>query len=130
MSAFMFSSLQLFTRHGLESLVFESPSNKPQILPPKQLAGVSYSVFKTQTRPVNFPLITLHSSQSKAAHCLFPFISPVPQRRREEWGLKGGMRVAVRGGAAEGETARLNLSFLPQGCVLLLLLLTLCLKTD
>lgn len=77
------------------------------------------SVFKTQTRPVNFPLITLHSSQSKAAHCIFPFISPVPLRQTQEWVLKGGMRVVVRGGAEEGETARLNLPFLPQGCVLL-----------
>lgn len=131
----MFSPcLQLFTRRGHQSLVFTSPCTEPQRRPHKQLAGVSGSVFKSQTRPVNFPLITPLSSQSKAAHCIFPFISPVPLRQRQEWVFKGGMRVVVRGGAEEGETARLNLSFLPQGCVLLLLplllLLSLCLKTD
>lgn len=128
MSAFMFSPcLQLFTRHEHSSLVFTSPCTEPQKGP------LNCRVFKWQTRPVNFPLITLLSSQATAAHCIFPFISPVPLRQRQEWVFKGGMRVVVRGGAEEGETARLNLSFLPQGCVLLLLLLqllSLCLKTD
>lgn len=36
----MFSSLQLVTRHRLESLLFEFSSCKPQILPPEQLAGI------------------------------------------------------------------------------------------
>lgn len=41
--------------------------------PPSKTAGVKVSVFKTQTRPVNFPLITLHSSQSKGGALHIPF---------------------------------------------------------
>lgn len=74
-------------------------------------------MFKTQTRPVNFPLITLHSSQSKATHCIFPFISPVPLRQRQEWVFKGGMRVVVRGGAkGGGDSQAESLIFAPGVC--------------
>lgn len=41
----------------------------------------------------------------------------MPLRQRQEWGLKGGMRVVVGGGAAEGEDSQAeSLIFAPGVC--------------
>lgn len=119
--------------HDCMCIVKASDTRQKPPASPTGWNGVD-SVFKTQTRPVKFPLITLHSSQSNAAHYIFSFISAAPLRQRQEWVLNGGIRVAVRGGGGGSWASRLKSHlFCPQGCELLLLLFpfsSLCLRTD
>ena len=85
---------------------------------PSKTAGScgAYSVFKMQTRPVNFPLITVRSSLSKAEHCIFPFIFPAPLRQTGVDFERGDEGCSQRRGRRGGDSLAESLIFAPGVC--------------
>lgn len=69
-----------------------------------------------QTRPVNFPLITVRSSLSKAGDCIFPFIFPAPLRQTGVDFERGDEGCSQRRGRRGGDSQAESLIFAPGVC--------------